>query len=190
MTENFFKIICIVFGVIAIYYTIHLIPDRTERSLTAFNKEYQFNESINISEKFVTDFDSSYGIDMELINSNHHGIIDTVLPLEIDLKILENGKPVELYGDYKSGYLMVDGNAQLSSFLTKENTEYEIKLNLKDNNLNQKKIKLYIGVNVPGPSYDLMFESDFKWVSWTINGFIILIAVATGYYGFRKKASR
>lgn len=190
MTKTSSKIISIIFGVIAIYFTIQLIPDKSQRTLTAFNKEYLFTEKINVSEKFITDFESSYGIHMKLMNSNHNGTVDTILPIEIELKILENGKPIELYGDYENGYLMVNGNAQLSSFLTKENTEYELKLNIRDNNPEKKKIKINIAVDVPAPSYDLMIEKDFKWVFWTIDGIIILIALIAGYFGFRKKASR
>ena len=190
MTKNSSKIISIIFGVIAIYYTISLIPNGTKKDLTSLNKEYEFTEQIKISEKFTTDFDSSYGIHLEFLNSNHSGTVDTILPIKIDLKILENNKPIELYGDYKNGYLMVNNNAQLSSFLSEENTEYEIKLDLKDNNLIQKRIKLDITTDVPGPSYELMFDRDFKWVYWTIDGIIISIALITGYFGFLKKASR
>ncbi len=178
------------FGLIAIYFTAKLIPDKSQRTETALNKEYSFTGKINVSEKFTTDFESSYGIDMQLVNANHNGIADTILPMEFDIKILEKGKPIELYGDYENGYLMVNGNAQLTSFLTKENTEYELKLNIKDNNSEKKKIKINIATNVPAPSYELMFEREFKWVSWTIDGIIIGIALITGYFGFRKKASR
>jgi hypothetical protein len=187
MTKTSSKIISIIFGVIAIYFTIKLIPDGTKKNLTSLNKEYEFTEQIKISEKLTTDFDSSYGIHLEFLNSNYSGFTDTILPIKIDLKILENNKPIELYGDYKNGYLMVNNNAQLSSFLSKENTEYEIKLDLKDNDQTRKKIKLDITTNVPGPSYELMFERDFKWVYWTIDGIIILIALIIGYFGFRKK---
>ena len=190
MTKTSSKIISIIFGVIAFYCTIQLISERTQRTLSALNKEYHFSESINISEKFITDFESSYGINMKLLNSNNNGIVDTILPFKIDLQILQNGKPIELYRDYKNGYRMDNGNANLNSFSTKENTEYEIKLNLKDNNLNQQKIKVNISTDVPGPIYDLMFEREFKWVYWTINGIIIFVALTTGYFGFRKKASR
>jgi hypothetical protein len=189
MTKTSLKIISIIFGVIAIYSTIQLIPDRRQKTLTAFNKEYQFTESIHISEKFTTDFESSYGIHLNLLNSNHKGIVDTILPMKIDLKILKNGKPVELYGDYKNGYLMFNGNAQLTSFMPEENTEYELKLDLEDNNL-IRKIKINIATDVPGPSYDLLFEREFKWIDWTISGLAIFIALITGYFGFRKKASR
>lgn len=190
MTQTSSKIISIIFGVIAIYFTIQLIPDKSDRTETALNKEYSFKEKINISEKFTPDFESSYGIHMKLVNSNHNGIVDIILPIEIDLKILEKGKPIELYGDYENGYLIVNGNAQLSSFLTKENTEYELKLNIKDNNPEKKKIKINIATDVPAPSYDLMIEREFKWVSWTIDGIVIGIALIAGYFGFRKKASR
>jgi hypothetical protein len=47
-----------------------------------------------------------------------------------------------------------------------------------------------IEVDVPGPTYELMFERDYKWVFWIIDGLIIFIALITGYFGFRKKASR
>lgn len=187
MIKTSSKIISIIFGVIAIYFTVQLIPDKSQRTLTALNKEYSFIEKINVSEKFITDFESSYGVHMKLMNSTHKGTVDTILPIEIELKILENGKPIELYGDYENGYLMDNGNAQLSSFLTKENTEYELKLNIKDNNPEKKKIKINIAVDVPAPSYDLMTEKDFKWVFWTIDGIIILITLIAGYFGFRKK---
>jgi len=135
----------------------------------------------------VTDFESSYGIHLNFLNSNHNGITDTILPLNIDIEILRNNKPIQLFGDFKNGYLMVNGNARKTSFLSEENNEYEIKLDLKDNNSSQKKVKLNITTNVSGPSYDLLIEREFKWVFWIIDGVIILIALITGYFGFRKK---
>lgn len=187
MTKISAKIITLILGFIAVYFTIKLIPDGTTKRLTSLSKEYQFENEITISEKFTTDFTSSYGIHLDLLNSNHSGFTDTILPLKIDLDVLKNNKPVELFGDYKDGFLMVNGNAQLTSFLSKEGNKYEIKLNLKDDNSNQKKVKLNIETNVPGPSYDLLIEREFKWVFWIIDGILILIALITGYFGFRKK---
>ena len=190
MTKISLKAISFIFGIIAIYFTISLIPDRTKKTLTSLNKEYVFTEQINISEKFTTDFDSSYGIHLKFLNSNHNGFTDTILPIKIDLKVLLNNKPIELFGDYKNGYLMSNGNAQLTSFMSKKNKEYEIILNLKDNILNQKKVILDITTDVPGPSYELLIEREFKWVFWIIDGLIILITLIVGHFGFRKKASR
>ena len=163
---------------------------QTKKNITSLNKEYEFTEQMKISEKFTTDFDSSYGIHLEFLNSNYNGFSDTILPIKIDLKILKNNKPMDLFSDYKKEYLIVNNIAQLSSFLSEENTEYTIKLNLKDNKVNQKKIKLDITTDVPGPSYELMFEREFKWVYWTMDGLIILLVLISGYFGFRKKASR
>ncbi|MCK8482326.1 hypothetical protein [Psychroserpens algicola] len=176
MTKTSLKIISIIFGVIAIYFCITLIHDRTKKQLTAFNKEFSFEKKINISEKFTTDFESSYHVGFSLENPSHYKNIDSILPIETELEILHNGKPIELFGN--------------NSFMSKAGTEYELKLNLINANSKPNKLRVGIEVDVPSPIYELMFEREYKWVYWTIDGIIFLIALITGYFGFQKKASR
>jgi hypothetical protein len=176
MRKKSSKIISIIFAAIAIYFTISLIPDKTEKKLTAFSKEFPFEKQISISEKFITDFESSYNIGFSLENPNPYKEIDSMLPIKTELAVLHKGKPIELFGN--------------NSFASKSGAEYELKLNLINANSKPNKLMVGIEVDVPGPTYELMFERDYKWVFWIIDGLIIFIALITGYFGFRKKASR
>ena len=174
MTKNSSKILSIIFGIIAIYYTITLIPDKSKKELSAFNKEFPFEKQISISEKFTTDFESSYNVGMSLENPNpYKEEIDSMLPIKKDLKIFQNGKPIEIYGN--------------NSFSSKSGTEYELKLNFINANSKPNKLRIGIQVDVPGPTYELLIEREYKWVFWIIDGIIILIALVAGYFGFRKK---
>ncbi|PPK95735.1 hypothetical protein LY01_01328 [Nonlabens xylanidelens] len=173
MTRTSSKIISIIFGVIAIYCTITLIPDKANRKLTAFNEKFSFEKEINISEKFSTDFESSYKIGISLDNPNSYKEVHSMIPMETNLEILHKGKPIEVYEN--------------NSFLSKSDTEYELKLKFVNANAKPNKLKIVIQVDVPGPSYDLLIEREYKWVFWIINGIILLIALITGYFGFRKK---
>jgi hypothetical protein len=176
MTKTSLKIISIIFGVITIYFTINLIPDKTKKKFTALDKQYSFTNEISISEKFKTDFYSVYKIVFSFENAN-----DSLLPIKKNLQILRNGKPVELYGD-KNNY-----------FESKSGATYELNLKLESAKGNLNKNKFHIKImedGLPGPIYEMMFEREYKWVYWTIDGLIILIALITGYFGFRKKASR
>ncbi|AUC75227.1 hypothetical protein [Olleya sp. Bg11-27] len=176
MTKTSSKIISIIFGVIAIYFTVNLIPDKTKKKFTALDKQYSFTKEISISEKFKTDFDSAYRIWLNFDNTN-----DSLLPIKKHLEVLRNGKPIELYGDRNN------------SFVSESGTKYELKLKLEnaDGNSSLNKLNIIIAEdNLPGPTYELYFEREYKWVFWTIDGIIISIALITGYFGFRKKASR
>ncbi|MCK8521524.1 hypothetical protein M0D21_08090 [Aquimarina sp. D1M17] len=185
------KIISILFGILAIYLITEFLLDKSDKRLRSFDKTYVLKESLIISDKFKTDFKSSYGIRLDLLNGNYKGMADTIFPLEIDLKILKNGKEIELFGDYKKSYFINNNEAQLASFMSKKNAEYEIEMNIHDAEIerNTKELKLYIETNVPAPSYELYFDREFKWVYQIITGIVILISLITGYFGFRKKAS-
>ena len=173
MTKTSSKITSIIFGIIAIYFTISLIPNKNEKKLSAFNKEFPFEKQIKISEKFITDFESSYNIGFSLENPNPYKKIDSMLPIKTELEVLYKGKPIELFGN--------------NSFVSKSGAEYELNLNLTNANSKPNKLIVGIQVDVPGPIYELMFEREYKWVFWTLNGIIILIALIAGYFGFRKK---
>ena len=190
MTKKTLKIISMIFGLIAIYNTINLILDKTEKKQTSLSKEYELSKNNKISEKFVTDFESSYGIHMELMDTKFTGLGKTILPIDIELNLYQDNKPVELFGDYKQGYLIINNTAQLTSFMSNSGTEYELKISLSNNKTKAERIRLDISPNVPGPSYAMLIEREFKWVFWCINGLIILIALITGYFGFRRKSSR
>jgi len=70
-------------------------------------------------------------------------------------------------------------------------TELKLKLENANGNSNPNKFNVRIQEDgLPGPTYELLIEREYKWVLWTIDGIIILIALITGYFGFRKKASR
>lgn len=176
MTKTSSKIISVIFGVIAIYFTISLIPDNTKKKFTALDKQYSFTEEINISEKFKTDFDSAYRIWFDFDNPN-----DSSFPIKRDLEVLRNGKPVELYGNKNN------------RFESESGATYELKLKLENTsgNSNPKKINIRIQEDgLPGPTYEMLIERKYKWVLWIVDAVIILIALVTGYFGFRKKASR
>ncbi|NRD24967.1 hypothetical protein HNV10_17080 [Winogradskyella litoriviva] len=173
MTKTSSKIISIIFGVIAIYFTLNLIPDKTKKEFTALDKQYSFTEEITISEKFKTDFDSAYRIWFSFENSS-----DSLLPIKKNLKVLRNGKPVELYGDKNN------------CFVSKSGATYELNIKLENAEGNSNLNKINIKINedgLPGPTYELYFEREYKWLFWTIDGILIFIALITGYFGFRKK---
>ena len=161
---------------ISIYFTISLIPDKTKKEFTALDKQYSFTEEISISEKFKTDFDSAYRIWFDFENAN-----DSLLPIKRNLEVLRNGKSVELYGNKNN------------CFESKSGATYELKLKLENANGNSNPNKFNVRIQedgLPGPTYELLIEREYKWLLWTIDGVIILIALITGYFGFRKKASR
>ena len=139
----------------------------------AFSKEYDFEKEIEISEKFKTDFKSSYEIGFSLDNPRPYENIDSLKPREFKIKIFKNGKPIEIFEN--------------GSFLSKRGAEYE--LNIKFVNANSKPNKLRVGIQttVPRPSYEILIEKEFEWIFWIINGIIMLIALICGYFGFRKK---
>lgn len=176
MTKKTSKTISIIFGIFAIYLTINLIPDKTKKKFIALDKQYSFTQSINISEKFETDFESAYRIFFDFDNIN-----DSLLSIKKKLEVLRNGRPIELYGNRNN------------CFVSKSEAKYELNLELENvkNNSKLNKFNLIITEdNMPGPKYELYFEREYKWVSWTFNGLIILITLIAGYFGFRKKASR
>lgn len=176
MTKPSSKIISLIFGVFAIYLTINLIPDKTKKKFTALDKQYSFTKNIHISEKFETDFESAYRILLSFENIN-----DSLLPVKKKLEVLRNGKPVELYGNKNN------------CFVSKSGAQYKLKLDLENakTNSNLNKFNLIITEdNMPGPTYELYFEREYKWLYWSIDGLIILIALIAGYFGFRQKASR
>lgn len=173
MTKTTSKIVSVIFGLFAIYIAVNLISDKTKKKFTALDKHYSFTKSIRISEKFETDFTSVYSIIFSFEKSN-----ETLVPIKKKLEVYSNGKPIELYGN-KNNY-----------FETKAGAEYELNLeleNTKDNfSLNTFNLSI-IEDGLPGPIYQLYFEREYKWVSWFFEGFIILIAVIFGFFGFRKK---
>lgn len=176
MTKTSLKTISIIFGVIAIYFTIKLIPDGTKKKFTALDKHYSFANEISISEKFKTDFYSVYRIVFSFENTN-----DTLLPIKKNLQVLRNGKPVELYGNKNN------------CFGSESGATYELNLKLENAKGNSNENKFHMKIvedGLPEPIYEMMFEREYKWAYWTIDGLIILIALITGCFGFRKKASR
>ena len=176
MTKTSSKITSIILGVIAIYFTIKLIPDGTKKNFTALDKHYSFANEISISEKFKTDFYSVYRIVFSFENIN-----DSLLPIKKNLEVFRNGKPVELYGN------------KSNCFESKSGATYELNLKLENakGNSNENKFNVKIVEDgLPGPIYEMMFEREYKWVYWLIDGLIIFIALISGYFGFRKKASR
>jgi len=176
MIKTLLKTLSIIVGVIAIYFTVNLIPDKTKKKFTALDKQYSFTKEISISEKFITDFDSAYRILLDFENTN-----DSLLPIKKNLKVLLNGKFVELYGNKNN------------CFVSKSGATYHLKLKLENANGNSILNRFNIRIQedgLPGPTYELLIEREYKWVLWIIDGLIILIALITGYFGFRKKASR
>ena len=161
-----------------------------QRKQTSLNKEYDLSKGISISEKFITDFESSYGIHVEFLDTEFTDFEETTLPINIELKLYQNNLPVELFGDYRHGYLISNNNAQLTSFISKADTEYKLKINLSNNQTNAKRIRLDISPDVPGPSYALLFEREFKRMFWCVNGIIVLIVLVAGYFGFKRETSR
>ena len=173
MKRKSLKITSIIFGIIFIYFTINLIPDKTKKKFTALEKEYTFTNETHITEKFETDFESAYRILFNFENIN-----DSLIPKKKNLEILRNGKPVELYEDKNN------------CFVSEAGVEYELNLILENakGNTNLNKFKIIIAEdNLPGPTYELLIEREYKWVFWTIDGIIFLIALISGYFGFRKK---
>lgn len=176
MTKTSLKIISIVFGVVTVYFTISLIPDKTKKKFIALDKQYTFTKEINIYEKFKTNFESAYRVLFSFKNVN-----DSLLPIKKNLEILRNGKSIELFGNKNN------------CFVSKSGAIYELNLkleNVSDNsNLNRFNVRIQED-GLPGPGYELLIVREYKWVFWTIDGLIILITLITGYFGFRKKASR
>ncbi len=174
MTKTSLKIISVVFGIIAIYFTINLIPDKTKKKFIALEKQYYFTKEISVSEKFTTDFESAYRVLFRFEHSN-----DSMIPIKKNLEILRKGKPIELYGDKNN------------CFVSKSGATYQLNLKLANANANfsnQNRFKIIIQEDgLPGPIYELMFERDYKWLFWIINGVIILISLITGYFGFRNR---
>ena len=173
MTKTSSKIISLIFGVIAIYFTISLIPDKTKKKFTALDKQYSFTKEISITEKFKTDFNSAYSIWFDFENTN-----DSMLPIKKNLEVLRNGKSVELYGNKNN------------CFESKSGVTYELKLKLENANDNTNLNKFNVRIQedgLPGPTYELLIEREYKWLLWTIDGVIILIMLITGYFGFRAK---
>ena len=173
MIRRWLKLISLILAIIAIFFTFELIPDNSKKKLIAFDKEYVFTKQIKISEKFTTDFKSSYGINYELGIKNPYKEKDSIIPVKETIEIFKNGKPVELYG--------------YNSFVSDSYTEYELRLNFINANSKQNRIRVKVEVNVPSPSYQLLVEREYKWILWIINGVIILLTIITGYFGFRKK---
>ncbi len=174
MTKNSLKVISIIFGIFAIHFTINLIPDKTKKTFTALDKNYSFKNEISVSEDFETDFESAYRIVFNFENTK-----DSLLPIKKKLEVLRNGKLVELYGNRNN------------RFVSKSGATYKLNLELENRNSSLNKFNIIIYEDsMPGPTYELLIEREFKWVFWTIDGILILISLIAGYFGFRQKASR
>lgn len=170
MSKKTLKLISIILGLISIYWSIQLIPDTTDRRLSALSKTFPFSKEIELSEKFTTDFKSSYKISFSLEEPRPYEHKDSIGALELDIKILKEGKPIEVFGN--------------NSFLSKSGQEYELRLKFVNANSKPNTLRVGIQTNVPGPSYELLIEREFEWVFWIINGVIMLIALISGYFGF------
>lgn len=175
LAKTSYKILSIILGIIAINLTITLIPDKTKKKTVAFSKEFPFQKKISISEKFTTDFESSYGIQFSLEDPNPYPEKDSLLPIKTNLEILLKEKPVAFYINH--------------SFESKAGAEYELKMNFINKNSKPNILRLEVLVDVPGPSYELLVEREYKWIFWVFDALLVLIALITGYFGFRKKAS-
>ena len=77
MTKILLKTLSIIVGVIAIYFTVNLIPDKTKKKFIALDNQYSFTKEISVSEKFITDFESAYRILFDFENTN-----DSLLPIK------------------------------------------------------------------------------------------------------------
>jgi hypothetical protein len=172
MSKLILKMVSIFLGLISIYWAIELIPDRSNRSLTAFSQQYPFKKEIEISEKFITDFDSSYEIGFSLDNPRPYEDIDSLQPIEFKINILKHNKPIEVFEN--------------NSFLSKRGAEYELQIKFVNANSKPNILNVGIRTNVPGPTYELFIEREFEWIFWIINGVIMLIALVCGYFGFIK----
>ncbi|XLS27989.1 hypothetical protein ACJD0Z_12355 [Flavobacteriaceae bacterium M23B6Z8] len=173
MSKRILKIISIILGLISIYWTIELIPDRTNRNLTALSEQYSFQRQLEISEKFTTDFKSSYEINLSLENPRPYENVDSLRQIEFDIKIFRNNQPIEVFEN--------------NSFLSKRGEEYKLQIKFVNANSKPNILNVVIQTNVPGPTYELLIEKEFEWIFWIINAVTMLIALICGYYGFRKK---
>lgn len=175
MKRNIFKVISLILGYISITTAIDLIPNRTHRDLIALNKSYTFEKKLQVSERFTTDFETSYEISYTLKKPKPYAEIDSVKPYEFKVEILKNNKPIKIF----------DNN----SFLSESGQEYELKLKFINANSKPNSLNIGIETNVPGPTYELLIEREYEWIFWIISGIIMLIALIFGYFGFKNKPS-
>ncbi|MBC2844780.1 hypothetical protein [Winogradskyella flava] len=176
MTKTVLKIITIALGLLAIKMAINLFPDKTDRSVIAFCEGFPFEKELNISETFTTDFESYYTIGYSLEHPRSYDNIDSLQPIQTNFEILHNNKPIEIFKD--------------DSFFTEANAEYQLNFKFVNSNSKQNTINICIQTELPGPSYTSLFEREFKWVSWMINGIVLLIAIIAGYLGFKRTHKR
>jgi hypothetical protein len=175
MIRNLLKVIAVILGLISLSMAIDLIPDRTDRNLIALTKHYPFEKKLEISENFTTDFESSYEISYSLKNPKPYKEIDSLRPYEVKIEIFKKNKPIKIFEN--------------NSFMSESGQEYELKLNFVNANSKPNTLNVGIQSNVPGPAYELLIEREYEWIFWIISGIIFLLALISGYFGFKKQPS-
>ncbi len=173
MESNLLKVIAIILGLISISMAIDLFPDRSNRSLIALTKSYPFEKTLEVSEKFTTDFESYYEISFNLEHKEKYKVVDSTIPYKIEVELWKNNKPIE--------------KNEENAFLSEYNQEYELKIKLINASSNPNTLNVGIQTNVPGPTYELLIEREYEWILWIISAILMLIAFICGYFGFRKK---
>lgn len=158
-------------GMISIYWTIELIRDRTDRKITALERQYPFEKDIEVMERFTTDFDYRYHLSYRLQEPGTFKNPDTVQPAFLEFELWNEDKLIEI----DEGY----------GFQAKSGMEYEMKLRFVNANVRPNLLFLVIEPSGPGPSYELLLDREYKWVYWIIIGMLMLITVALGYYGYK-----
>lgn len=175
MSKALLKILFLFLALISIFWTIELVPDRTNRRMMALSLQEPFQKELVINQKFITDFKSSYKIGFSLENPEPYNTIDSLQPLQLEYEILHKGKSIDI----------LDNN----SFLSKRYGEYELRLKFINANSYPNILRIGIQTDVPGPSYDILIEEEFEWIFWIINGIVMLIALICGYFGFKKNTN-
>ncbi|EPR71737.1 Transposase [Winogradskyella psychrotolerans RS-3] len=112
------------------------------------DKSYTFEKKLQVSEKFTTDFETSYEISYTLKNPKPYAEIDSIKPYKFKVEILKNNKPIKIF----------DNN----SFLSESGQEYELKLKFINANSKPNSLNIGIETNVPGPTYELLIEREYE----------------------------
>ena len=172
VSKRAIKITSILLVLLVIKLVFYFFSDKTERRTIAFCEEFSFQKKLNISEKFITDFDSYYTINYSLEHIDLYDYLDSIQPTKISIEILHNNEPLEIF----------DGN----KFLSEAEAEYQLNLKFVNANSKPNTFRICIQTEMPEPSYELMFEKEFKWLAWVIISLLILITIVLGYFGFQK----
>lgn len=172
MSKRALKITSVLLVLLAINLVFYFFSHKAERSTIAFCEEFSFQKKLNISEKFITDFDSFYTINYSLEHIDLDDYLDSIQPTKISIEILHKNEPLEIFEHNK--------------FLSEAEAEYRLNLKFVNSNSKPNTLRVCIQTEMPEPTYELLFEREFKWVAWVMISLIILIAIILGYFGFRK----